>query len=107
PSDRTRGPARVLRAPWPDPSASTPAAPAHMPARADARPLMRVSPQSPQLTLARAMLEVYLRDQIRNEELRRRTCVTEIAKQLAKLMWQWTGRLARGTDVCRTPKMLQ
>ncbi|CAH2251949.1 jg13826 [Pararge aegeria aegeria] len=48
--------------------------------------------------MERAMLGVYLRDQIRNEEIRKRTRVTDIAQRVAKLKWQWAGQLARRTD---------
>ncbi|CAH2244630.1 jg3859 [Pararge aegeria aegeria] len=41
---------------------------------------------------------VSLRDQIRNEEIRRRTRVTDIAQRVAKLKWQWAGHIARRTD---------
>ncbi|CAH2269361.1 jg14066 [Pararge aegeria aegeria] len=37
-------------------------------------------------------------DQIRNEEIRRRTKVTDIAQRVAKLKWQWAGHIARRTD---------
>ncbi|CAH2240383.1 jg26422 [Pararge aegeria aegeria] len=47
----------------------------------------------------RAMLGVSLRDQIRNEEFRRRTRVTDIAQRVAKLpLRQWAGHIARRTD---------
>ncbi|CAH2244007.1 jg2517 [Pararge aegeria aegeria] len=46
----------------------------------------------------RAMLGVSLRDQIRNEEIRRRTRVTDIAQRVAKLKWKWAGHIARRTD---------
>ncbi|CAH2229499.1 jg20871 [Pararge aegeria aegeria] len=48
--------------------------------------------------MERAMLRVALRDQIRNEEIRRRTRVTDIAQRVAKLKWQWAGYIARRTD---------
>ncbi|CAH2241563.1 jg3899 [Pararge aegeria aegeria] len=44
------------------------------------------------------ILGVSLRDQIRNEEIRRRTTVTDIAQRVAKLKWQWAGHIARRTD---------
>ncbi|CAH2239297.1 jg6872 [Pararge aegeria aegeria] len=44
------------------------------------------------------MLGVSLRDQIRNEEIRRRTRATDIAQRDAKLKWQWAGHIARRTD---------
>ncbi|CAH2211469.1 jg22874 [Pararge aegeria aegeria] len=51
-----------------------------------------------QRAMERAMLGVSLRDQIRNEEIRRRTRVTNIAQRVAKLKWQWAGHIARRTD---------
>ncbi|CAH2226665.1 jg3174 [Pararge aegeria aegeria] len=47
--------------------------------------------------MERAMLGVSLRDQIRNEEIRRRTRVTDRAQRVAKLKWQWAGHIARRT----------
>ncbi|CAH2251675.1 jg2318 [Pararge aegeria aegeria] len=43
------------------------------------------------------MLGVSLRDQIRNEEIRR-TRVTDIAQRVAMLKWKWAGHIARRTD---------
>ncbi|CAH2236091.1 jg4788 [Pararge aegeria aegeria] len=51
-----------------------------------------------QRAMLRAMLVVFLRDQIRNEEIRRRTRVTDIAQRVAKLKWKWAGHIARRTD---------
>ncbi|CAH2209453.1 jg75 [Pararge aegeria aegeria] len=51
-----------------------------------------------QRAMERAMLGVSLRDQIRNEGIRRRTRVTDIAQRVAKLKWQWAGHIARRTD---------
>ncbi|KAL0819971.1 hypothetical protein ABMA28_007968 [Loxostege sticticalis] len=48
--------------------------------------------------MERAMLGVSLRDRIRNEEIRRRTKVTDIARRIANLKWQWAGHIARRTD---------
>ncbi|CAH2242150.1 jg25564 [Pararge aegeria aegeria] len=50
-----------------------------------------------------AMLGVSLRDQIRNVEIRRRTRVTDIARRVAKLKWQWAGHIVRRKD----PSFLQ
>ncbi|CAH2229314.1 jg17063 [Pararge aegeria aegeria] len=49
-------------------------------------------------SVRRAMLGVSLRNQIRNEEIRRRTKVTDIAQRVAKLKWQWSRHIARRTD---------
>ncbi|CAH2268559.1 jg2246 [Pararge aegeria aegeria] len=46
----------------------------------------------------RAMFGVSLRDQIRNEEIRRRTRVTDTAQRVVKLKWEWAGHIARRTD---------
>ncbi|CAH2236617.1 jg16456 [Pararge aegeria aegeria] len=51
-----------------------------------------------QSAMEKAMLRVSLRDQIRNEEIRGRTIVTDIAYRVAKLKWQWAGDIARRTD---------
>lgn len=51
-----------------------------------------------QRAMERAMLGVSLRDRIRNEEIRRRTKVTDIARRIARLKWQWAGHIARRTD---------
>ncbi|CAH2245134.1 jg2388 [Pararge aegeria aegeria] len=51
-----------------------------------------------QRAMERAMLGVSLREQIRNEEIRRRTRVTDISQRLVKLKWQWAGHIARRTD---------
>ncbi|CAH2238501.1 jg5682 [Pararge aegeria aegeria] len=39
-----------------------------------------------------------LRDRIRNDEIRRRTKVTNIAQRISKLQWQWAGDVCRRTD---------
>ncbi|CAH2217959.1 jg13434 [Pararge aegeria aegeria] len=51
-----------------------------------------------QRALERAILGVSQLDQIRNEDICRRTRVTDIAQQVAKLKWQWAGHIARRTD---------
>ncbi|CAH2237951.1 jg4645 [Pararge aegeria aegeria] len=57
--------------------------------------------------MARVMLGVSLRDQIRNEEIRRRTKVTDIAQRVAKLKWQWAGHIARRADGSWGSKVLE
>ncbi|CAH2215570.1 jg24577 [Pararge aegeria aegeria] len=44
------------------------------------------------------MFGVSLGDQIRNEEILRRTRVTDLAQRVAKLTWKWSGNIARRTD---------
>ncbi|CAH2234461.1 jg17763 [Pararge aegeria aegeria] len=51
-----------------------------------------------QRAMERATLGVSLRDRIRNEEIRRRTRVTDIAQRVAKLKWQCARHKARRTD---------
>ncbi|CAH2210405.1 jg14384, partial [Pararge aegeria aegeria] len=46
----------------------------------------------------RAMERAMLRDQIRNEEILRRTRVTDMAQLVAMLKWQWAGHIAQRTD---------
>ncbi|CAH2208223.1 jg23204 [Pararge aegeria aegeria] len=56
--------------------------------------------------MERTMLRVCLRDPIRNEEIRRKTKVTNVAKRVAKMKWQWAG-IARKTDGCWGLKVLK
>ncbi|CAH2239727.1 jg6796 [Pararge aegeria aegeria] len=44
------------------------------------------------------MLGVSLRDIIRNDVIRRRTKVTDIAHRISKFKWQWAGHVCRRTD---------
>ncbi|CAH2232146.1 jg20821 [Pararge aegeria aegeria] len=54
------------------------------------------------------MLGVYLRDQIRNEEIRyKRTRVTDIAQRVTKLKWQWADHIVRRKDGRWGPKVLE
>ena len=48
-----------------------------------------------QRKMERSMLGVSLRDHIRNEDLRRRTGVTDVVNQIRKLKWNWAGHVAR------------
>ncbi|KAJ8706908.1 hypothetical protein PYW07_012986 [Mythimna separata] len=60
-----------------------------------------------QRDLERAMLGVSLRHHIRNEDIRKRTKVTDIARRIAKLKWQWAGHIACRTDGRRGRKVLE
>ncbi|CAH2085381.1 unnamed protein product [Euphydryas editha] len=51
-----------------------------------------------QRAMERAMLGISLRDKVRNDEIRRRTKVTDIALKVCKLKWQWAGHIVRRTD---------
>ncbi|CAH2235331.1 jg5903 [Pararge aegeria aegeria] len=46
--------------------------------------------------IRRAMVGVALRNQIRNEEIRRRTSFTDIAERVAKLKLQWAHSSEKG-----------
>lgn len=41
------------------------------------------------------MLGFSMRDRISNEEIRRETKVTDIARRIASLKWQWAEHIAR------------
>ena len=60
-----------------------------------------------QRAMERAMLGVSLRDRLRNEYIRKRTKVTDIALRICKLKWQWAGHIARRTDGRRGGKVLE
>jgi hypothetical protein len=44
------------------------------------------------------MLGVSLRDRIRNQVIRQRTKVTDIAHRISLLKWRWAGYISRRTD---------
>jgi hypothetical protein len=44
------------------------------------------------------MLGVSLRDRIRNQMIRQRTKVSDIAHRISILKWQWAGHISRKTD---------
>ena len=48
-----------------------------------------------QRAMERAMLGVSLKDRIRNEYIRQRTKVIDIAQRISKLKWQWAGHISR------------
>jgi hypothetical protein len=47
--------------------------------------------------IERVMLRVSLRDRIRNQVIRLRTKVTDIAHRISMLKWQWAGHISRRT----------
>jgi hypothetical protein len=51
-----------------------------------------------QRDMERAMLGVSLQDRIRNQVIRQRTKVTDIAHRISILKWQWGGHISRRTD---------
>jgi hypothetical protein len=62
------------------------------------RVVYRVYLNVTQRAMERAMFGVSLRDRIRKDEIRKRTKVTDIARRIADLKWQWAGHIARRTD---------
>ncbi|CAH2210977.1 jg7376, partial [Pararge aegeria aegeria] len=54
-----------------------------------------------------SLSERWKEQRARNEEIRRRTNVTDIAQQVAKLKWQWAGHIARRTDGRWVSKVLE
>jgi hypothetical protein len=53
------------------------------------------------------MLGVSLRDRIRNQVIRQRTKVTDIAHRISMLKWQWAGHISRRTDNRRGKRVLE
>ena len=45
--------------------------------------------------MERAMLGISLKEKIPNENIRRRTGVTDVIKRTAKLKWHWVGHIGR------------
>lgn len=63
--------------------------------------------QTNQRAMERAMLGISLRDRVRNEEIRRRTKITDIIHRIAELKWRWTGHVARQDPSRWTVRILQ
>ena len=57
--------------------------------------------------IERSMLGVLLRDHIRNNDLRRRTAVTDVVNRIRKLKWNWAGHVARMSDKRWTKRLLE
>ncbi|CAG9837260.1 unnamed protein product [Diabrotica balteata] len=60
-----------------------------------------------QRRMERSMLGITLRDRITNEDIRRRTGVTDIIEKIARLKWRWAGHIARMTDGRWTKRLLE
>ncbi|KAA5634901.1 hypothetical protein F3G63_34400 [Pseudomonas aeruginosa] len=60
-----------------------------------------------QRAMERAMYGISLRDKIRNEEIRRRTKVDDIALKVSRLKWQWAGHICRASDARWGRKVLE
>ena len=48
-----------------------------------------------QRAMERFMLGIFLRNRIRNEKIRTRMKVVDIAQRISNLKWQWAGHIAR------------
>lgn len=55
-----------------------------------------------QIALKRAMLEIFLRDRVINQEIRRRTRVTDVISRVAEFKYSCVGHVARQTSEKRT-----
>jgi hypothetical protein len=53
------------------------------------------------------MLRVSLRNGIRNEIIRQRTKVTDIARRINTLKWQWASHISRRTDYRWSKRVLE
>lgn len=51
--------------------------------------------QVTQRAMERAMLGISLRNKVPNEEIRRRTQLTDVSERVAQLKWRWAGHIAR------------
>ena len=60
-----------------------------------------------QRKMERSMLGLNLRDHVKNEDLRRRSGVTDIIERIAILKWNWVGHMARRTDNRWTKRLLE
>lgn len=49
--------------------------------------------------MERALLEVSLKDKIRNEVVRQRIKVTDIALNVSRFNWQWASCICHRTDI--------
>jgi len=53
------------------------------------------------------MLDISLRDKIRNGEIRKRTRVEDVIECIAKQKWKWAGHIARTSEDRWTKKILE
>ena len=60
-----------------------------------------------QRKMERSLLDVSLKDKIRNTVLRERTKLTDAVERMANLKWNWAGHVARLTDGRWTKKILE
>lgn len=60
-----------------------------------------------QRKMERSMLKVSLWDHVRNEDLRRRTGVTDFISQIASLKWNWAVHVVRMPDGGWTRRLVE
>lgn len=60
-----------------------------------------------QRKMGRSIFGMLLRDNIRNEDIGKRTSVTVVVVQIHKLEWKWTGHVARMTHRKWTNRLLE
>jgi len=53
------------------------------------------------------MLDIRIRDKMRNEEIRKGTGMEDVIECTAKRKWKWAGHIARTSDDRRTKKILE
>lgn len=63
--------------------------------------------ETTQRAMERSMLGISLRDKIRNTEIRRKTKVRDIVKEVARMKWRWAGHIARCGDNRWTRRILE
>jgi hypothetical protein len=52
-------------------------------------------------------MRVSLRDRIRNEAIRQKNKVADIAHRISTLKWSWAGHISRKTDNCWDKRVLE
>jgi Reverse transcriptase (RNA-dependent DNA polymerase) len=60
-----------------------------------------------QRAIERAMLNISLKDKIKNEDIRRRTKVRDVIEEIAAKKWRWAGHIARQHSSRWTLRILQ
>ena len=59
-----------------------------------------------QRAMERSMLDIRLRDRVKNEYMRRKTNIIDAAKLACQLKWRWAGHVARAGDERWTERVL-
>ena len=60
-----------------------------------------------EIEMERAILSITLRDRIPNDEIRRRTRVTDVVERVAHLKWSWAGHIARMSGERWTKRIIE